>query len=64
MFPHPKDTHGDVFVGWLDGFDPNVVEAQMNDGVEYADRQCHNVHEGWYEFKCPVKVRHVNDAKN
>ncbi|KAL3919523.1 MAG: hypothetical protein SGILL_003712 [Bacillariaceae sp.] len=58
----------EIFKGWMDGLDASVVvgalrgESTTYGVVEYADGLQHCANEGWYEYKCSLRVANPHDA--
>lgn len=58
----PRDAsvvENGIYTGWLAGADRMITvdtSSASPETVSYADGLCHNLKEGWYQFKCACKI--------
>ena len=50
----PECQNG-IYIGWLDAAS-GAANGASNNAVSYADELQYNLQEGWYEYRCPLKL--------
>jgi len=53
-FKQPENQNG-IYTGWLDTLSDDAA-GSSEDTVSYADGLRYNLREGWYEFRCSMKL--------
>eukprot|EP00986_Skeletonema_menzelii_P012536 scaffold6943_cov157-Skeletonema_menzelii.AAC.13 len=55
-------NHNGIYTNWLDTVDTAAAES-CDDTVSYADGLRYNLREGWYEFRCSMKLISGGDCR-